>query len=51
MKLEFFIHKQHNKHVFRYWFPHWLNCITWEKGIPKIYKWLWFGIAITKKKQ
>lgn len=27
----------------RYLLPVWMNCITWEQGGRKIYKWLIFG--------
>lgn len=31
-----------------YWFPKWLNCITWKAGTPKIYRWGWWNIEIGK---
>ena len=29
-----------------YWFPKWLNSITWKPGAPKIYKWGKWHVAI-----
>ena len=31
--------------------PVWMNCISWEQGDPKIYKWLIFVISINSFKK
>lgn len=31
-----------------YWKPVWLNSITWKKGEPKIYRWLFWGYYFKK---
>ena len=33
-----------------YWLPRWLNCYSWEKGLPKAYRWLFFGWVIKTHK-
>jgi len=29
-----------NHQWYHYLKPHWMNCITWQEGEPKLYKWL-----------
>ena len=46
-------HKAHNRfpHIlWRYITPCYLNCITWEPGQPKVYKWLWWYVSISTTK-
>ena len=52
MNLKISLHRTHNKFpniLWKYIWPKWLNCITWKKGDPKVYKWLWFAIWIPSK--
>jgi hypothetical protein len=43
------IFKKHN--FTRYFFPTWLNCITWKPGKPKIYRWLCFVWQVGEEKE
>jgi hypothetical protein len=54
-KVKVGIHKVHNNKIWRYILPKWLNSVTYELNKTeypdhqpvKIYKWLWFYIAIS----
>jgi len=48
MKIGIKLHKAkyRNSEWYHYFKPVWLNSISWVKGEPKIYKWLFWAIAI-----
>jgi hypothetical protein len=48
MSIKFFINRKDQPTKRFYFFPRWLNSISWEpnKNQTKIYKWLFFGWSI-----
>ena len=40
--------KHKNSEWYRYFWPVWLNSVTWKEYEPKIYKWLWWGYTFEK---
>lgn len=44
-----FVCKPQASKGFRIW-PRWLNCISWEPGQLKVYRWLWWNWAFETKK-